>query len=592
MRIHIFRVASCLALWIACSGTVTQAVDPLPVQHLCVHSPDLGAKWGIEDSVPIVNYPASRFTATDPEGVLTVVENCQRGLLRGSKMQPEWFVACRDRLAAGEANPKVRGALVNFLLNVNDSASAQVLWTVAQMDPAVQESVELKLVEWKSPVAIESWRERLRGAPVSTTLHQLACQGLGIVGEKGDAEILESVLRNRKYSLGIRYAAADGIARLDSERSLKLIEDVVAGKIAGVRNEGEPSKNPEGPVWDTWLATSLLISEKENERTKALLIQAISEGSNTARTVALRRLAAMSADEFKNQLERVRNDNEINVRLEVLKFLANHVEENAIVLLNDYTGDSHPAVRESARNELLKLADDAQWRTIVEREISKSLRSDKWWQVQQALIAAGSLMMHAEQQQCFDLLKHEQPEVYVTAAWALRVIAKDEAIIQQIVAYAKSETDRIFEGKALPEPEYHRAAHLLEAMAIRTVPEGRPILEKYVPKNQQAGIVSRMSGLWGMGQYLKGKPERKFSDAYITIIYDKMGFGAEFGVMRYAAMVGLGYFADPETKDKIIACEEGEISPIGLAKAWTLRQIESREEAKKEEKPADKDGAQ
>jgi hypothetical protein len=291
----------------------------------------------------------------------------------------------------------------------------------------------------------------------------------------------------------------------------------------------------------------------------------------------------MSADEFKKQLDVVRNDPEINVRLEVLRFLAQHVDEPSIVILTDYMGDDQPRVRESARDELLKLADNETYRPWIERELSRALRSDKWWQVEQAVIAITSLGMKSEELYLAELLNHSQPEVYVTAAWALRVLAHSPDGIAKMVDFVRKETDRIFSRPTLEEPEYHRLGHLIEGLSIRKVPEVRSSIERYLPKNPQAGTVSRMSALWGMGKYLEGKPEAKFSELYVTIIYDKFGFGAEIGIMRYCAMIGLGIIADPATKEKIIALEEGEDTPIAMAKQWTLEQFQKREPESKSE---------
>jgi hypothetical protein len=211
------------------------------------------------------------------------------------------------------------------------------------------------------------------------------------------------------------------------------------------------------------------------------------------------------------------------------------------------------------------------------------LRSDKWWQVEQAVIAITSLGMKSEELYLAELLNHSQPEVYVTAAWALRVLAHSPDGIAKMVDFVRKETDRIFSRPTLEEPEYHRLGHLIEGLSIRKVPEVRASIERYLPKNPQAGTVSRMSALWGMGKYLEGKPEAKFSELYVTIIYDKFGFGAEIGIMRYCAMIGLGIIADPATKEKIIALEEGEDTPIAMAKQWTLEQFQKREPESKSE---------
>ena len=570
-------ITSMIAVALVSTSWLSSAygIDPKKVALLCVTDPQLNADWGMNGQAPPLNYSVDRFKATDRESVMLALETCQQARRRGEKIPDDWLRACRERLLAGEKDLKLRGALALFLLGANTAADAEMLWSLAESDPSLTFAVEERLIEWKSPFALETWRKRMQKASLSKETILVSVRGIAALGTEADVALLEQVLRNRKHTLGARYAAAAGIARIDSKRSLELMEEVASGAIAGEKGITD-EKASDGAVWDYWIAISLLVGKQDTERTKQLLLDAIRQGSDTARSVALHSLAEMSTDEFKKQLNVVRHDPEINVRLEVLRFLTTHTDEEAIVMLGDFLGDVQPRVRELARNELLKLADKSSFRPVIEREVSKGLRSDKWWQIEQALIAAASLDMKGEESQCFVLLEHPRGEVYVTAAWSLRILANTPEILAKMVEKVRVQTDRIFAGDTLDEPEYHRIGHLIEGLSIRQVAEARPVIERYVPKDQTAGLVSRMCGLWGLSQYLKGKPETKFSDAYLTIVYDKFGFGAEFGTIRYCAMIGLGNFQDPETKAKIVALEEGEVSPIAFAKKWALEQIEKR----------------
>lgn len=573
-----------MALVAMISGTqVCMAVDPLRVLLLAVHDPELNPDWGVEGSTPSLQYTPERFASSDNEIVLVALEACQRARLRGFVVPDEWIVACRNRLAAGESFPRLRGELVQFLLKTNNPGDAELLWKATQADTGLSLAVEERLMEWNSTLALDAWRNRLKETTVTKDRLLVAVQGIAKLGSSDDVAQLEGLLRNRKQPLSVRYVAAQGIARIDNKKTLELLDEVAAGTIRGDVALSD-QKADAGPVWDYWLATTYLIGTHETDRTKELLIEALKKGSDVARAVALRQLGQMSVDEFKKQLSLVRNDPEINVRLEVLEFLSKHVDEEAIVILGEYLGDDQPRVREMARDVLLKLADVETQRPVVEREVSKALKSEKWWQVEQALIAAASLGMKNEEQQFLVLLDHKQAEVYVTAAWALRVLAHSPEVISKMVEIVNSDTDRFFGDDSFDEPVYHRTAHLIEGLSVRKVPEARASIARYVPKNQKAGLASRMSALWGMGKYLRDKPEQKFSDAYIVIIYDKMGFGAEFGIMRYCAMIGLGNMADPYSKAKIVELEEGEASPMALAKGWALEQIEKREQELKAEK--------
>ena len=559
-----------------CHVSSCLAVDPLRVQLLAVHEPELNPDWDAEDSIPILRYTPARFQSNDNESVLIALEACQRARLRGFVVPEEWISVCRARLAQGEPFQRLRGELVTFLLSTNDSQDAELLWKTAQGDSNLSLAVEDRLIEWNSPLAIDAWRKRVKDVASTKDRLLVAVEGLAKMGGMEDVPALEELLRNRKQPLKIRYVSAQAISRIDPAKALVLLDEVIAGKIGGdIPKSDQVSRS--GPVWDSWVAAAYLIGSSESEKTKSILIEAIHKGSNLARTVAVRQLANMSATEFKNLLQLIRQDSEVNVRLEVLRFLTRNVDDEAIVTLGEYLGDEQPQVRELARNELLKLADNEMYKPIVGREVANQLKSEKWWQVEQALIATASLKMEDEETQLLALLKHPRPEVYVTAAWALRILANSPEGLAEIVQWVKTETDLNFNGPTWEEPRYHRLAHLIEALSIRKTQEAKATIARYVPKNQTIGLVSRMSALWGMGQYLSEKPEESFSEAYVVIIYDRMGMGAEFGIMRYCAMIALGNMADPNTKEKIAALAEEGTTPQALAKRWALEQIEKRE---------------
>jgi hypothetical protein len=235
----------------------------------------------------------------------------------------------------------------------------------------------------------------------------------------------------------------------------------------------------------------------------------------------------------------------------------------------------------AARDALLGHAEESMWAEAIQGKVTAALQSQKWWEVEQAAIMVASLKMTSAESQLFSLLKHERSEVYIAAAWALRVVAESPEVLRKILDYAKEKTDYIFQSSILMDPEYHHVAHLFELIAIKKLPGGKEMLQRFVKKNTKIGLTTRLSALWGVGQYLENNPESDMSSAYAVIIADKFGPGAELDVVRYAAMVGMGYFADPTTKNAIMALQEGNGTPIRLAQDWALSRIAETEAAAK-----------
>lgn len=570
-----FSIIHCLMLLSfgihAVDVKVSEAAEAMTISHLSVTVPDLKAKWVMEDPIITLAESVDGLKSDETMRVLDFSSRYLRAIENGFKVPDDLVSTCLTRLEAGEKNPKIRSGLVAILLRIGDSKTAELLWRIAQEDNYLRLAIESKLVDLKSDLPKEQWRLRLKGGESRESLNLVACKGLAIVGDVSDAAAFEAIIKDDTRSTPMRVCAAEGLAAIDPAKAVALAESM-----------GSDNNFEEGTErWDRWLAIVRLLKENNTDTALGLTIKAFAEGSDAARTDAFKHLSNIWPEKAVPLLDVAKKDREANVRLEAVRHLDLHFDGEAIIRLAELVADNNPRVRMAARDALLKHAEEKMWSEAIQGKVTAALQSQKWWEVEQAAIMVASLKMTSAESQLFSLLKHERSEVYIAAAWALRVVAESPEILQKILDYAKEKTDYIFQSSVLMDPEYHHVAHLFELIASKKLPGGKEMLQRFVTKNTKIGLTTRLSALWGVGKYLENSPEADMSSAYAVIIADKFGPGAELDVVRYAAMVGMGYFADPSTKNAIMALQEGNGTPIRLAQDWALSRIAETEAAAK-----------
>ena len=213
--------------------------------------------------------------------------------------------------------------------------------------------------------------------------------------------------------------------------------------------------------------------------------------------------------------------------------------------------------------------------------VAKGLEADEWRSAEQALRLAVDLELAVHVPRMLSLLDHWRPEVCITAAWALRNLAEEESALDAMLKHAQVLTAKL-SGTAdrengFSEVDLRRVAHLLEALGSRQYAPAQATLLQYVPKNgQRMGLITRMAGIWACGKMWQGQENRKLSDELQSRVADNMSMNAELESVRFAAMLALGWIADPRSRETIEEYAVPESSPIGRAGKWALERLEKR----------------
>ena len=195
-------------------------------------------------------------------------------------------------------------------------------------------------------------------------------------------------------------------------------------------------------------------------------------------------------------------------------------------MLSDRLADAHPEVRRKARTRLLKIARQAELRPHIIEEGMRVLAGSDWRGREQAIILLTELDHKAAAPRCVALLQAQEPEVFVTAAWALRRLAVRETL-EPVLEHVRVEFERV-KGGVLPgpfdlvhEPVDHKLSQLNQLLGHEKVAAAEPVLRPFIPKRASPGGESRAAAIWALGLLHEGKVDAALANELAARIEDR-----------------------------------------------------------------------
>ena len=173
------------------------------------------------------------------------------------------------------------------------------------------------------------------------------------------------------------------------------------------------------------------------------------------------------------------------------------------------------------------------------------------------------------------LLEHKRPEVFVTAAWGLRVLAV-ESTLPGMFAYA-NKAAQLVQNAAIPKlgiPYDHQLGHLYETFGQLKYAPSQSLLKTFIPKNLTC-VRSRRAAIWALGWIFEGNPDNRLSGQLISRAADASTFNPEDVLVRRMAAISVGRM---KANDRVKALRnvvkaEGRTSQVGYACAWAINQL-------------------
>ncbi|MEZ6126605.1 MAG: hypothetical protein R3C49_26075 [Planctomycetaceae bacterium] len=459
---------------------------------------------------------------------------------------------CRERLAPAEAflpalrkrlsgtsNRNVRRSCVVALLEADSSADADLLAEqCGPGDEVLSLATETKLIEWKSKAQQAAWQARVQADDLGgVALLRTACAGLAAIGDSSfTADLLELTADDRRpYS--VRQAAGRSAAVLDS---------AAAGKLAAEFSDKTQIQQ--------LLAVDLL-QHAEQPATLDLLADLCDREDDAVASTAWKTLLQRDVDRLLPKLAAGLTHQDASVRLSAADVVLARPTPERCEQLVSVLGDVHLTVRNRAREVLRLLAEtDADLRAHICSVVGnrESDSASGWQYLEQSMLLLGQLHHDLFQVRHAELLKHDRPEVMVTAAWILDVMPREET--GSAITAEVQRGWQLLRSKEQPEPVF-RLAHqtrlifLFEAASALGRQGVRDVCAAQFSKAAPLTPEGRAVGLWTLATLSVRSGDRALADRYIERIFDDNPFDPEQMVVKCASALALGLIASDNAVD-------------------------------------------
>lgn len=415
-------------------------------------------------------------------------------------------LAAARALAAADAR-QAAAALVEFCQHADDRSRMQI-------EPA--------LVRWQADEAVEMWRSRLDESGSSGLSLELACHGLKSVAAADASELVLRLLLNPNTPFAARRAAAEALASLDPGTA-----------------RTTASTFGEGSVRDRLLAVALLAGPQAEARQE--LVRYCGDPANAVAADAWRRLETLQAELLQPELDAGLQHPDAEVRQAAIRVIDRFPGRENCDRLVERFSDEHIAVRNHARVVLLKHAQsDPALKEHAVTILEPALRGN-WQSAEQAVVAAAVLDQPQFAALCVPLLKHERPEVFVTAAWLIHLYP-DALIMQEVDAVAQEKLQVVSNAPVTVQDNVGaQLSFLFQTAGYLDYKPMLPLCTAQFSKTTGVDRSGRAGAMWAIGMLNRDQPVADLVPKLVERLNDRDSIvNPEFDLVRRMAAMSLG----------------------------------------------------
>lgn len=466
-------------------------------------------------------------------------------------------------LIAESSHPAARFASARALIVLKSESSSEKLLKASQsFGSDLRLLIEPVLAEWKSPVAIDIWKQRLQVSSVHPRELLLAIRGVGQLREATMLPTLIQMAQNRLLNADIRLEAA-----------------TAAGQIAESGLEPDCNQllsNTSGVGTFERLCVVRLLARHRGDAVQALLISLASDAEPAVAAAALGRLNEIDPDLVLPLAETAIRNPDPAVRGQAAYAYLQRPSVERIQVLGELLGDPHPAVRRRVSEGFLQFKDLPELNDAVLSGATKVLNADRWQGHEQAALLFGALEYRPPAKRLVELLDSPRPEVMIATAWALRKLSVEETVPGMIdVAFRQSVKRR---EKTVPGVD-DQVAHLFEALGQLRAKSATKLLEAYVPKKFELGERSRSAAVEALGWIYENEAPQSLSDSLLDRINDVASQTPELALVRQMCTISLGRMKSVNQAAGIreFVAVEVPATKVGLAMRWAIKELTGEE---------------
>ena len=529
-----------------------------PLQSRWEADPNTGVLWGVPFGRGPRHIDLAAIRSEDMEQSVTTLQQIVLDAKFGFQNRSEAFEAVLERLdewmKSQVPRPARLAALSAAATLIESVDEAESVWSRVDSNSMLSRAAEPTLSKWKSKVALQRWRERLKNNNGDLKDQLTAIDGVAAAGDTTDEDLLKNILLGDGTPVPMRLASARALGTVVAEGL-----ESTAANIRKTLDVGD------------LLAAHILATHRSPSSIS--IAESILKGkSQPARLVAFRIIAAANSERGLALAEELIEDPQAELRQAALGILQRsdsikHVNRQAIAM-----SDPNPSIREQARLQLEEKSRNSGLREAVDEIVSHHLSSDRWEGIEQAIRLGLSLKDSSRVESLLQFLDHPQPEVRLWASWSMQELEQTPESLDAILKYCQTFTERIRRQDPLTLPQVLATSFLFEALGVNHYKPASGMLEIYVPKNdQRMRTITRTSAIYALGLIWEQEKNVKLAAALVKRVTDD-GINPEEDTVRYASAVSVGRIG---TVDMIKDFAEvvGEPTEIGVAAEWAAEHL-------------------
>ncbi len=538
------------------------------LQHRWEVDPPFGDIWATQRSTRAIQFEVERLKS---EYAMDRLEAAQQLCLEHAnpnfRQRDRAIKLLIERLKGGEENLQVKRAMFSAALCLGDATHAETLWSIAKSDAQIAASVERKLVQWKSPVAIQEWRSRLADTYAKPTDLATALDGIASVGNAGDRAALEAVILSNRSTTANKYLAAVSLGTLVAEGLNEFAQHVL-----------------DSDLEQRDLLAAHILKRHAGANTESQFRKILSEGTTSARLVAYRAVSENMPTLASELAKEMTTQSHFELRWLALKALQAASDDEGLRIQGGLLSDPHPEVRSQVANILIEKAAQGS-RAVVDELVLSNLKAGDWTGMEKAIEVVVKLQDSRYCKAFVRLLDHARPEISMHAAWALMELATESDSLAGMLSHAEKLTSELqskdYKWSETTATDQIRLSYLHEAFGKNRYAAANEMLMKFIPKRgHQFGIVSRASAIWALGKLNTGKDNPSLRASLYERMRDFEPSSPEDYLVRFSCNLALGEMAHPESRDVIEQYGEQMPSQIAHAATWALSQIDKASASK------------
>jgi HEAT repeat protein len=470
-----------------------------------------------------------------------------------------------------DQHPTVRLAVAQALLELEAREALPSLLRNAQAgDGDFRDLVEPALARRDYAPARPVWLARLREPTASQRGLILAIEGLAAAREQQAAAPLRELVLRSEASWTVRLEAARAVGSLRAE-GLEKDADALAG-----------DASPRGLAGR--LAAAFLLRRHRSAEAVRLLRRLAADPAPAVAAPAIAGLLDTDPKLVLPTIEALLSSRDATLRELAVEAVHRKPAAERVRLVADRLDDPHPEVRTKARQALRELAARPELRERVTAEASRVLAGESWRGLEQAAILLAQLGHKPAAGRLVELVAHDRPEVFVSAAWGLRTLAVPESL-PGVVRYVGARQKDLRARAGHPDPLFgpfdRQLCQLNQFLGQQKYQPAEPVLREFIPrmdKPMQAPVCQecRTAAIWALGLLHEGKVIPELVPALEGRLNDSVGPAREDGRVCRMAAVTLGRMRARDALPSLRKyCPEQvpSLDPIHNGCGWAIEQI-------------------